>query len=233
MGRARPDLVLLEVMLPDMRGVEVCRRIKADHSSGRAIVLLVSSDGNASESQVKALEGEADGCILGPIPDKALLARVHTLLRVKLTEEALERVHDELERRVREQAADLERANAELVRKEEMLAEKLRFEGLLVDISARFVHLPSDRIDGEIKDAQRQICELLDMDRSSLWQVHEGEPETLQLTHFHQPPGSLSTPGRMSLNEFWQWALQKILGGETPAISNIHHQESAGGDALS
>ena len=48
------------------------------------------------------------------------------------------------------------------------LEERLRFETLLTDISARFVNLPADQIDGEIEDAQRRICEFLNLDRSSL-----------------------------------------------------------------
>jgi formate hydrogenlyase transcriptional activator len=72
------------------------------------------------------------------------------------------------------------------------LEERLRFETLLADLSAHFVNLPADRIDGEINDAQRRICELLDIDRSTLWQIAEQEPGKLLLTHLHQPPEILS-----------------------------------------
>ena len=67
--------------------------------------------------------------------------------------------------------------------------EQLRFEKLLSEISGRFVNLPADRIDGDIEDAQRRICELLDLDRSSLWQVPEQEPGTLLLTHYPSASG--------------------------------------------
>jgi formate hydrogenlyase transcriptional activator len=63
------------------------------------------------------------------------------------------------------------------------LEERLRFETLLAEISSRFINLPADQIDGEIESAQRRICELLDIDRSSLWQVTEREPGVLRLTH--------------------------------------------------
>ena len=61
-------------------------------------------------------------------------------------------------------------------RAEQALEERLRFEALLAELSAHFVNLPSDQIGSEIEDAQRRICELLDLDRSTLWQVCEGEP---------------------------------------------------------
>ena len=57
------------------------------------------------------------------------------------------------------------------------LERRLRFETLLAETSARLVNLPADQIDNEIEGAQRRICELLDLDRSSLWQVSEKEPE--------------------------------------------------------
>ena len=51
-------------------------------------------------------------------------------------------------------------ADERLVASEESLKEQLKSETLLVDMSARFVNLPADRIDSEIEDAQRRICEL-------------------------------------------------------------------------
>ena len=68
--------------------------------------------------------------------------------------------------------------------------KQLRFERLLAEISTFFINLPADRIDSEIEVAQRRICEFLDLDRSSLFQVPEAEPETMLLTHVYQPPGS-------------------------------------------
>ena len=97
----------------------------------------------------------------------------------------------------------------------------LRFERLLAEISTFFINLPVDRIDSEIGAAQRRVCEFLNLDRSSLFQVPEGEHETLLLTHVYQPPGSRVPPERMSLKEFFPWALQKVLGGETLAISKM------------
>lgn len=51
------------------------------------------------------------------------------------------------------------------------LDKPLRFEMVLAEISTLFINLPADRIDSEIESAQRRVCELLDLDRSALWQV--------------------------------------------------------------
>jgi formate hydrogenlyase transcriptional activator len=101
------------------------------------------------------------------------------------------------------------------------LEEQLRLETLLSETSARFVSLPTDRIEGEIEDAQRRICELLDIDRSTLWRVSEGDPRTLLLTNLRQPPDILTPPDRMNARDFFPWTVQKVLGGETVTISKM------------
>ena len=53
------------------------------------------------------------------------------------------------------------------------LEDRLRFETLIADLSAQFVNLDSDLIDGAIQDAQHRIVEALDLDRSSLFQFSD------------------------------------------------------------
>jgi hypothetical protein len=84
-----------------------------------------------------------------------------------------------------------------------------------------FYQFPSDRIDSEIEVAQRRLCDFPDLDRSSLFQVPEREPETLLLTHIRQPPASRIPPEGMSFKEFFPWTLEKVLGGETITISKM------------
>jgi PAS domain S-box-containing protein len=64
----------------------------------------------------------------------------------------------------------------------------LRFEALLADLSAGFVNLPPDKVDGAVIDAQRRICECFDLDRSALWQTMGPGTGPWWLTHFHQIP---------------------------------------------
>ena len=82
---------------------------------------------------------------------------------------------------------------------EQVLEERLRFETLLAETSARFVNLPADQIDIEIEGAQRHICEILDLDRSSLWQAPEREPGIMLLTHLYQIQGATPAPKRPKL----------------------------------
>ncbi|HTX55261.1 MAG TPA: ATP-binding protein [Candidatus Baltobacteraceae bacterium] len=106
-------------------------------------------------------------------------------------------------------------------RAERQLAERLRFETLLAELSARFVHLPAKDIETEIQDVQRRICEGLDLDRSTLLQVPADEPGTMRLTHIHNRSETPPTPDRMDMRDFFPWALQKVLHGETVTISTL------------
>lgn len=99
------------------------------------------------------------------------------------------------------------------------LEERLRFETLLADISARFINLPASQIDSAIENAQRQVCECLDLDLSSLWQCSPGAPLFLTLAHLYTPPDGPTHPGRIKAEEVFPWQLQKMMQGEILAYS--------------
>jgi signal transduction histidine kinase len=109
-----PDLTLLDVMLPDGDGVELCRQLKSDPSLAHPFVVLVSSSQVASERQAAGLEAGADGYIARPIEGRELVARVQALIRIQQAEAALRRAHDVLEARVQERTAELAAANEAL-----------------------------------------------------------------------------------------------------------------------
>jgi DNA-binding response OmpR family regulator len=85
----RPDLILLDVILPDMSGTEVCKQIKSDPALNGTFVVLVSGIRVSSELQADGLNTGADGYIIKPISNKELLARVQAVERIKRAEDAL------------------------------------------------------------------------------------------------------------------------------------------------
>lgn len=78
----RCDIVLLDVMMPGMDGLEVCRRLKGDQATAHIPVILVTALDHPS-SLVLGLEAGADDFLSKPIDELALLARVHSLSRVR------------------------------------------------------------------------------------------------------------------------------------------------------
>jgi len=93
----RPDIVLLDVMLPDMTGIEVCRQIKADPLLSATFVILVSGIRVSSDYQAEGLNVGADGYIIKPITNRELVARVHSVVRIKWAEDALRQKEKEQE----------------------------------------------------------------------------------------------------------------------------------------
>jgi PAS domain S-box-containing protein len=79
----RPDLVLLDVMLPDLNGIEVCRQIKADAALADVFVVLVSGKATDVAHKVDGLGTGADDYLVKPLDGAEFLARVRTILRLR------------------------------------------------------------------------------------------------------------------------------------------------------
>jgi hypothetical protein len=98
---------------------------------------------------------------------------------------------------------------AEALRAE--LQERLRFEALLADLSARFVHVPADQVDRLIEEAQRRIGQALGVDRSTLLQRAD-TADDLVITHAWAVPDFAAQPGLFAKRDF-PWVHQTLLRG--------------------
>jgi adenylate cyclase len=114
-GADTPDLILLDVMMPGMSGYEVCEAIRANPAHCMLPVVLVTALDPVQE-RAKGLEAGADDFLSKPVSQAELLARVKSLLRIKLLydevnrqRDALARFNRELEQRVADGVAQLEK----------------------------------------------------------------------------------------------------------------------------
>jgi class 3 adenylate cyclase len=108
------DIVLLDILMPEMDGYEVCRRIRSDPRTAFLPVVMVTASGD--QEKLAALSAGADDFLTKPVNQAELVARVGSLVRIKryhdtITQQAAELAqwNRELEDRVSAQVAELER----------------------------------------------------------------------------------------------------------------------------
>jgi adenylate cyclase len=111
----KPALILLDIMMPKMDGIEVCRHLRADPSLPFMPIIMVTSKAD-SKDVVAGLDAGADEYLTKPVDHAALVARVKSMLRIKaLHDEVLEQKaqlagwNRTLEQRVQDQLMELER----------------------------------------------------------------------------------------------------------------------------
>ncbi len=109
-----PDIVLLDIVMPDMSGYEVCQRLKDDPVTRLLPVVMLTASGE--QEKVKAIEAGADDFIPRPFNHQELLARVKSLLRIKEYHDTIQAQASELaewnrtlEERVGVQVAEVKR----------------------------------------------------------------------------------------------------------------------------
>jgi two-component system, cell cycle response regulator len=149
-----PDLILMDVEMPGLGGVEVCRIIKANQGAGFGFIPVILMTARRGSGKVEGLELGADDYLIKPIDVTELSARVKSMLRLKALQDALVQKNKELDR-----------ANRELEEKRSELERISRTDGLTGLVNRRYF---DERFKEEISRASRYqsplSCFLLDVD---------------------------------------------------------------------
>jgi signal transduction histidine kinase len=118
----RPALVLLDVHLPDMNGMEVCRQLKAGPHAASILVLQISASALSGRSARIAMDNGADGYLTDPVDPDVLISTVRALLRLRAAEQSLAITNQRLEKMI----ARLERSNADLRQFAQLASHEMR-----------------------------------------------------------------------------------------------------------
>ncbi|MCF8024874.1 MAG: sigma 54-interacting transcriptional regulator [Desulfobacteraceae bacterium] len=137
-----------------------------------------------------------------------------------MLKQEIDRRH-QAEKRLAVLSEELEAFKSEMASYKQNMEERIRFDMLLSDISAHFINLPSEQVDNEIMDVQRQVCKLLGLDLCTLWQWSDDDLETYILTHYYRPLGGPPVPEKMRAIDFFPWSQQRIREGRRATVSSM------------
>ena len=203
-----PDLILLDVMMPKLDGIEVCRRLKGDATLPFMPIILVTAKAD-SKDVVTGLEAGADEYLTKPIDQTALVARIKSVLRLKS-------LHDE----VQVQAAELTEWNRTLERRvAEQLAEIERVSRLKRFLSPQIAELVmSSGDDGILHSHRRQITVVFCDLRGFTAFAESAEPEEVMalLGEYHEALGTLIHKYEGTLDRFVGDGLDVLFNDPLP-----------------
>ncbi len=178
----RPDLVLLDVMMPNLDGIEACRRLKSDAALPFLPVILVTAKTDTKDI-VAGLDAGADEYLTKPIDHAALVARVRSVLRAKA-------LHDQ----VQVQAADLANWNRTLEQRvKDQVAEIERIGRLKRFLSPQVAQLVSSGDERVLESHRREVTVVFCDLRGFTAFAEAAEPEEVMtvLREYHSALGVL------------------------------------------
>jgi class 3 adenylate cyclase len=202
-----PDLILLDVMMPKLDGIEVCRRLRDDASLPFMPIILVTAKADAKDV-VAGLDAGADEYLTKPVDQLALVARVKSVLRLK-------GLHDEVQR----QAAELAEMNRSLERRvAEQLSEIERVSRLKRFLSPHIAELIISSGEDILKSHRRDITVLFCDLRGFTAFAETAEPEEVMgvLRDYHDSLGASVRKYEGTLDRFAGDGLNVLFNDPLP-----------------
>jgi len=98
----QPDGIILDLKMPDLDGIQFCKQLKANEKTAAIPIIIITSQNTTPALRAEAMESGADDFIARPINNMELAARINVMLRIKMAEDKLRILNQELEARVRQ-----------------------------------------------------------------------------------------------------------------------------------
>jgi PAS domain S-box-containing protein len=130
-----PDLILLDIKMPEMDGYQLCRRIKADERLKEIPVVFISAYGEETE-KIKAFEAGGVDYIMKPFHAGEVYARIKTHLTLSDAKKSLEMMNNELENKIFLRTKELEESNRQLKITEEKFHKAFQLNPVMMVISS-------------------------------------------------------------------------------------------------
>ncbi len=143
--KENPDVIILDVKMPEMDGYEVCQVLKNNPHTRHIPVIFLTAIHTDSQSKVKGLKLGADAFLTKPIDQAELIAQINAMIRIKHAEDMLRKEKDLLEDMV-------------LQRTSELLASQMRYKSLFNSISDMVIIHTRD---GKILEVNNTTCQRL------------------------------------------------------------------------
>ncbi len=151
-----PDMALIDVQMPDMDGIEMCRKLKASPRTRHIPLILLTAHAATTSLKVTGLEAGADDFISKPVEGFELAARIRVMLRIKKAEDILRREKEGLLLAVNERSQQL----AKIEKRYQMLFDNAN-DAIIVR-----------SFEGKILDVNQVACERLGYTRKELLKMH-------------------------------------------------------------
>lgn len=226
-AKAQPDLILLDIMMPEMDGYEVCRRLKSDPVTYEIPVIFLSALGQ-TEDKVKGLEMGAVDYITKPFQPEEVIARVNTHLTLRC-----------LQRQLQQANAELKELNQNLEKKvEERSRELLQSRDAIIFAMAKMTEARDDDTGKHLE----RICRYVEVLARELARTDASIDESwirtvVKTAALHDigkvgiPDGILLKKGRLTTQEREIMENHPAIGGDT--LLELREEMGGGGPFLS
>lgn len=198
-----PDLVLLDIMMPEMDGYEVCERLRADNRTKDVPVIFLTAK-TEKDDIVKGFEVGGQDYITKPFDARELMERVKTQLELKTQREILKNMNVVLEEKVQERTAQLNESNENLDKANKQLLVLDKAKNQFLMLISHEIRTPLNGIVGSayfLKDMidDPELVEFLDMLKESVDRLDKFSRTALEITQM-QTVGRGSDKTNIQLN---------------------------------